>query len=203
MPLTDDPSRRIVRDLVSGIHAGDAIEQQAKDFAMDWIGSGAPLFRTQRPAIPDPHLCVNAVMLDSGAGKLLLTDHVNAERWLPAGGHVEDQEDPRDAVLREAREELGIDPAFHPRHPDGAPVFLTVTQTWGRHIHTDVTLWILLDGREHMPLVRDPREARELRWFAVDDPDEWAHPDRFDPAMCRFLGKLATHVDLPAAGVLR
>ncbi len=45
----------------------------------------------------------------------MLVDHVKARLWLFPGGHVDDGEDPRTMVLREAAEELGIDGKFHPR----------------------------------------------------------------------------------------
>lgn len=45
--------------------------------------------------------------------------------------------------------------------------------------------------------VADPREANQVRWFALDDPAEWAH-DRFDPHMTRFRDKLVARLGTPA-----
>ncbi|MGH3830639.1 MAG: NUDIX domain-containing protein [Pseudonocardiaceae bacterium] len=61
-------------------------------------------------------------------------DHVKAGLWLFPGGHVDDGEDPRLTVLREAAEELRIDGVFHPWFGDD-PLFLTVTKTRGEHSH--------------------------------------------------------------------
>lgn len=41
-------------------------------------------------------------------GKLALHWHRKLEMWLPAGGHIEPNEDPIQAVLREVEEEFGV-----------------------------------------------------------------------------------------------
>lgn len=39
--------------------------------------------------------------------KALLVHHRNLNQWLPLGGHIELDEEPEQAALREAREEIG------------------------------------------------------------------------------------------------
>ncbi|WP_280424780.1 NUDIX domain-containing protein [Nocardia carnea] len=197
MTSNRESARQLVRDLVAGIDVFDGTEEAAQQVALAWIDSEAPLFRVRPPKVPDPHLCVYAVLVDEHRRKVLLADHVKAGAWLSVGGHVDDGESPRAAVLREAHEELQITPRFLPR--SGAePFFLTVTRTRGADSHTDVSLWFLLSGEEGMELVRDPVEAHELRWFTIDDPAEWVDAQRFDPGMPRFLSKLITHLAEPA-----
>ena len=41
--------------------------------------------------------------------KVLLVHHRALGKWLPLGGHIELDEDPEQAALREAREESGLD----------------------------------------------------------------------------------------------
>src|SRR5678810_655292 len=41
--------------------------------------------------------------------KVLLIHHRQLDKWLPLGGHIELDEDPEAAALREAREESGLD----------------------------------------------------------------------------------------------
>ncbi len=41
-------------------------------------------------------------------GKVLLHKHKKLGIWLPPGGHIEPEEDPNQAALREAKEESGL-----------------------------------------------------------------------------------------------
>lgn len=188
MALADLNPRDVVADLVGSVAPLDEHEARDQASTLQWIRSGAPLFRIARPATPDKHLCVYFALLDDARRSILLVDHVKAGLWLFPGGHVDDGEDPRYTVVREGREELGINPEFHPQFGDD-PLFLTVTRTRGQHSHTDVSFWFVLDGDQNMWIDADPREAHAVRWFALDDPAEWAH-GRFEPHMARFRDKL-------------
>lgn len=41
--------------------------------------------------------------------KVLLIHHKKLDLWLPVGGHIEDNETPDEALLREAKEEVNLD----------------------------------------------------------------------------------------------
>jgi len=41
--------------------------------------------------------------------KLLLIKHKKLDKWLPVGGHIESNETPDQAVIRESSEEVGLD----------------------------------------------------------------------------------------------
>jgi 8-oxo-dGTP pyrophosphatase MutT (NUDIX family) len=129
------------------------------------VVSGTQLFRTVPPDTPPKHLVVYFIPVDAAQRCLLLGDHRKPGRWLPPGGHVEDGEDSRLAVIRETREELGIAAEFD----DDRPFFLTVTPTKGANRHLDVDLWFVLRVATHEP--RDeprgkpptsPRQARKI-----------------------------------------
>ncbi len=195
MTLVGQDPRTVVHDLAAGVVPLDEHEAQDKATTLRWVRSGAPLFRIARPATPDQHLCVYFALFDEARRTVLLVDHVKAGLWLLPGGHVDDGEDPRTTVLREASEELRIDGEFHLRCGDD-PLFLTVTKTRGEHSHTDVSFWFVLAADQDMRIEADPREANEVRWFALDDPAEWAH-DRFDPHMARFRNKLLVCLGTP------
>lgn len=44
--------------------------------------------------------------------KILLIHHKKLDRWLQAGGHIEEFENPVDAAIREVKEETGLDISF-------------------------------------------------------------------------------------------
>jgi 8-oxo-dGTP pyrophosphatase MutT (NUDIX family) len=188
--VNSDDIRSTIAELVEGVHPFD--EREAADQAdiLDWVGSGRPLFRTLPPDTPPKHLVVYFIPVDSAERCLLLGDHRKSGLWLPPGGHVEDGEDPRQAVIREAREELGIEARFK----DDQPFFLTVTPTRGPNRHLDVDLWFLLDlARQEAQLTPDQREFNSVRWFDFANQRDWP-AGTYDPEMHRFVAKLGAAV---------
>jgi 8-oxo-dGTP pyrophosphatase MutT (NUDIX family) len=128
--------RAKIREEVELIQPLDELERESKLDVLAWIDSGAKLCRLEKPATPPKHLVSYFAVVDDD--HLLLVDHINTELWLPAGGHVDPGEHPRDTALREAEEELSIEGEFLKE----GPVFLTVTETVGKTAgHTDVSLW--------------------------------------------------------------
>lgn len=49
-------------------------------------------------------------------GKVLLVHHKKFDKWTPPGGHIEENETPDAAVVREWKEELGLDVTVIPAH---------------------------------------------------------------------------------------
>jgi 8-oxo-dGTP diphosphatase len=173
--------RADIRKEIEEIEPLDAKELQAKLAALEWIDSGVELCRLEKPATPPQHLVSYFVLVDGDY--LLLVDHINAGLWLPSGGHVEPGEHPRDTVMREVVEELGVSARFIRREP----LFLTMTETIGKTAgHTDVSLWYVLSGRRGEFMDFDRSEFHGISWFHRDElPFE-----RSDPEMGRFVGKL-------------
>lgn len=164
------------------IRPASAAERAQWQDARDWVASGAPLHRTAKPATPPKHLVAYFPVVDSD--HILLVDHKNAQRWLPAGGHVEPGEDPRTTVVRELKEELGLQ---LPEADVPPPLMVTVTETVGLTAgHVDVSLWYPIHRSRHEPLVFDAEEFHGVRWFHVDE----VPLDRSDPHLGQFLDKL-------------
>jgi len=183
---------------VKAVEPGDAREAADQADILGWIASGSELFRTAPPDTPPKHLVVYLVPVDVAGRCLLLGDHRKSGLWLPPGGHVEAGEDPQQAVIREAREELDITAQFHPALGDGKPFFLTVTPTNSANSHLDVDLWFVLRAQREAPLRPDPREFNEVRWFGLDEQRDWP-AGTYDPEMHRFAGKLKSAIDrMPA-----
>ncbi|WP_324839396.1 NUDIX domain-containing protein [Streptomyces sp. CB01373] len=105
----DDQPRADLLELVGAIEPWDDLERTHLEAATQWVASGAPVYRVRKPDVPAMHLVSYFVVLDDTCGQMLLVAHRKAGLWLPAGGHVEPGEDPWAAVVRECREELGIE----------------------------------------------------------------------------------------------
>lgn len=190
MSLTD--VRQVIADLTAAVRPLDGEEAQSQATILEWIASGAPLFRTVPPDVPPMHLAVYLALYDARAGAVLLVDHIKAGLRLLPGGHVDPGEDPRGTVVREGKEELGLDIRLHER-TGGRPIFLSVTATRGLHTHTDVTMWFLAHGDRTAAITPDLGEFHSVDWFNVAATD-WTG-DRFDPRMARFVRKLTATVE--------
>lgn len=54
------------------------------------------------------HFCASAYIIDPETKKILLVKHKKLSRWVQPGGHIEHNEFPEEAAIREAFEETGI-----------------------------------------------------------------------------------------------
>ena len=180
-------SHKLVFDTISAITPYDALEKEHIENTLSWITSGEPIFRVVKPDIPNKHLVSYFVVFDKEARKILLVDHKKAGLWLPAGGHVEPGEDPKDTVKRECLEELGIEADFWREDP----IFLTSAVTVGITAgHTDVSLWYVIKGNSLDQYQFDQSEFNSIRWFSFEEiPYE-----KSDPHMKRFVNKLQMHL---------
>ena len=83
-------------------------------------------------------------------GKILLIHHRKLDKWLPLGGHIELDEDPEQAALREAKEESGLDVELLGERPPTtspgtraliAPRFLDIHRISDTHEHIGMIYW--------------------------------------------------------------
>ncbi len=173
--------RKKTRCEVAVIQPLDELEQSTRLDVLSWIDSGVDICRITKPATPPKHLISYFVLVDNE--HILLVDHINAELWLPTGGHVEPGEHPQATVLREAYEELSIEAEFL----YDKPLFLSIVDTVGITAgHTDVCLWYALRGDRNANYTFDESEFRKIKWFHKDDVPF----DQTDAHMRRFLAKL-------------
>jgi 8-oxo-dGTP pyrophosphatase MutT (NUDIX family) len=177
-------ARDHIRELVRALRPADAREERDRAEVIRWVDSGAPLYRIRPPDEPPMHLVSYVVPVDPDRGELLLVAHRKAGLWLPPGGHVEPGEDPWHTVVREAVEELRLtagDPT--------PPAFVTVTRTVGRGIHTDVSLWYLVETAAEAVTWFDESEFDAIAWLSPEQI--LARPSgELDPELPRFVSKL-------------
>ena len=187
----DSDIKNQILKLVEEIAPTDDLEREHIDNTIQWIKSGAELFRIQKPDIPPKHLVSYFIIVDPKENKILLTDHIKAQLWLPACGHAEPNEHPKTTVEREVVEELNTQAEFL---YDGI-FFLTQAATVGLTAgHTDVSLWYVLKGDSNTPLQYDLGEFNGYKWFTpeeiLDTPIE-----KLDPHLHRFVNKWIKYSD--------
>ncbi len=104
-----------------------------------------PLSRTE----PSAHFTASALVVDESCERVCLVAHAKLGRLLQPGGHIEPTDVSLEAAaLREAREETGLELAFHPGAP--RPFDLDVHEIPARgeeprHWHLDVR-YLLIGG---------------------------------------------------------
>ncbi len=119
--------------------------------------------------------------------KVLLRMHDKYKKWLGVGGHVELDEDPNQAVVREVKEEVGLDVKldFVPEYNDGqfkdllAPDAMNIhyIPTLEDHRHMDMVYFIRSDSDNVVPGEGD--RSDEWKWFTseeLDDPKYGLNP---------------------------
>ena len=133
--------------------------------------------------------------------KILLIHHRKLDKWLPLGGHIELDEDPEQAALREAKEESGLDVELLGERPPTtgpgtraliAPRFLDIHRINETHEHIGMIYWARPRSGTGVPLVgsdsrlpwQDDRvtttlaieEHHDIRWCSLDDLDALQPP---------------------------
>ncbi len=114
--------------------------------------------------------------------RVLLVHHRNLGRWLPLGGHIELDEDPEQAAVREAREESGLEVELLGERPPTtepgtraliAPRFLDIHRITDTHEHIGLIYWARpVNGQ----LTLSAGEHHDIRWCSSDDLDQLQPP---------------------------
>lgn len=113
--------------------------------------------------------------------KILLHLHKKMDKWLPVGGHIEPNELPEMAALREIKEESGLEVVLY---NSGKQVDMVDAMQLVRPAH--ILLEDIKPGHQHIDLVYyatansfevkpDDGEAIDLKWFTAGEINELAN----------------------------
>ena len=109
--------------------------------------------------------------------KVLLILHKKLNLWLPPGGHIELDEDPEQAVLREVKEECGIevdidgkkfDKLSERTKPLFSPAFMDIHNISDTHRHIGMH-YICTPKNGQVDIEMNKEELSDMRWFSIED----------------------------------
>ena len=115
--------------------------------------------------------------------KVLLRKHDKYKIWLSVGGHIELDEDPNQAVLREVKEEVGINVKIADnrifKSDTGKynelipPRFLNRHYINDNHEHVTMVYFAISDTDEIKP--SDDEKSEESKWFTAEELDDQSY----------------------------
>ena len=116
------------------------------------------------------------------AGRVLVVHHRKLNKWLPIGGHIELDEDPEAAALRETLEESGLEVVLVGERPPTtetgtraliAPRFLDIHRISPTHEHIGMIYW----ARPRTGAVAlAVEEHHDIRWCTTGELDALEPP---------------------------
>ena len=118
------------------------------------------------------HFNVTTYIYDPENKKFLFILHKKLNKWVAPGGHIEDNENPEVAALREAKEETGLDARLiGNRYPEKSDLICPY----------GIQLNIISDEHEHFDLIYlafpvvdtaitlNKKESHDIKWFTLDE----------------------------------
>jgi len=122
------------------------------------------------------HVTASALILDEKAGRILLIRHKALNLWIQPGGHIDPDEMPNDAAIREAREEIGFRTLhLHDWHEQVKAIPLEIDthvipanalKAEGRHVHHDFRYLVQVAPNDRPNL--NQNEINDMMWVSLD-----------------------------------
>ena len=111
--------------------------------------------------------------------RVLLRKHDKYKKWLGVGGHIELDEDPIQAAIREVKEEVGLDVEIigHVSAPDfdipdykelTPPMFLNRHKINETHEHISL-IYFAKSKTDALKVSKDKEISEECRWFSKEE----------------------------------
>jgi 8-oxo-dGTP pyrophosphatase MutT (NUDIX family) len=126
------------------------------------------------------HFTASALVIDNN--KVLLVQHRKLGTWLYPGGHIEENETPEQTVIREVKEETGLDieiigskdESLSDVNDDVSVLptpYTILCELVGDHYHNDIIYLCRIIGN-NKEIKLNQRESEDIRFFGIDDLDK-------------------------------
>ncbi|HPF83148.1 MAG TPA: NUDIX domain-containing protein [Bacilli bacterium] len=115
------------------------------------------------------HFCASIFIIDPENKKILLVKHKKFNKWVQPGGHIENEETPEEAALREAYEETGLRIDLvgdrFPRESDFIkPLGIQKNINDKGDLHIDI-IYVGVPRKDYIEIY-DKEESYAIKWFS-------------------------------------
>ena len=117
----------------------------------------------------DKHFVATGFVVNKDHSKMLMVYHKKLNKWLPPGGHLEENETPAEAVRREVKEETGIVIKICDTSN------LKITPEAGEEVLLENPLFMLAEHipankkQEAQPIKRQEEEVENVKWMTWEE----------------------------------
>jgi len=120
------------------------------------------------------HFCASVFVINPENKKILLIMHKKNHKWTQPGGHIDDDETPEEAALREVYEETGLRVRLlgerFPREDDFIrPLGIQRNRHSDGNTHVDI-IYAAVPNNEVNPVINAEEESA-VRWFSREELD--------------------------------
>ena len=120
------------------------------------------------------HFCASVFIINPENKKILLIMHKKNHKWTQPGGHIDDDETPEEAALREAYEETGLRVSLlgerFPREDDFIrPLGIQRNRHSDGNTHIDI-IYAAVPNNDVNPVINAEEESA-VRWFSREELD--------------------------------
>ncbi|OGK09207.1 hypothetical protein A2767_06675 [Candidatus Roizmanbacteria bacterium RIFCSPHIGHO2_01_FULL_35_10] len=115
---------------------------------------------------PADHFCTFIVPFDLKSKNIFIGHHINADQWIPPGGHIEEYEQPVNTVKREFEEELGV--KITDKQIELFDLGITNVQGKQRSCKIHYDFWYLVFITK-LNFKFDKKEFYKAQWLTIDE----------------------------------
>lgn len=135
----------------------------------------------------EKHFVATGFVLNKDRSKMLMVHHRKLDKWVAPGGHIEPDETPTEAALREVLEETGVEAEIvecsnvklTPEPEMEAqlePPFAMLSEYIPQHGDTDAHIHLdfifICEADDRKPISQQIKEVKDVRWMTWEEVEQ-------------------------------